>query len=114
MDLQRYSQEELATELQQRTGASDENAREVAGKMLAIAPVLVNDLQKFWSDGTIARTEIEGWSMERLMRERSMKPLEALLTLDWLVREPFTASRSLTRGRDGFSRRTKPWPKADG
>ena len=51
--------------------------------------------------------KIHEWSAHRLIEERGMKPLEAILTLDWIIREPDTALRSLKRGRDRFERKNR-------
>ena len=39
-----------------------------------------------------------GYSIHGLQRERGMKYLAALLTIDWLIKEPEKAKRSLTKG----------------
>ena len=44
--------------------------------------------------------EIEGFTIARLMRERNMKPIPALLTMDWFLREPKEAAKTVRRGHD--------------
>ena len=39
-----------------------------------------------------------GYSIHGLQRERGMKYLAALLTMDWLIKEPEKAKRSLAKG----------------
>lgn len=39
-----------------------------------------------------------GYSIHGLQRERGMKYLAALLTIDWLIKEPEKAKRSLAKG----------------
>ena len=41
---------------------------------------------------------IEGYSYEKLTREFKMNPIGAFVTLDWLIKEPEAALRSLNRG----------------
>jgi hypothetical protein len=72
----------------------------VANKLLALTPVVHEAFQKFWDHAELPDLEIEGYTVQKLMVEHQMKPLAALLTLDWLVREPEKALASLRRGHD--------------
>jgi hypothetical protein len=95
-----YRQDALALEVQQRTANSLEDATEIARKLLAFAPELSDDLQAYWDHGTIPATAIEGWTVARLTAEYDMTSLAALLTLDWLAREPKRAAHALACGYD--------------
>ena len=44
--------------------------------------------------------EVEGYTAQRLMQERHMKPVAAFLTLDWLLKEPAAALKALARPYD--------------
>jgi hypothetical protein len=43
---------------------------------------------------------VEGYSIERLMKEFGMNPIAAFLALDWLIRDPDTARALIKRGFD--------------
>lgn len=47
--------------------------------------------------------EVEGYTAERLVKERSLTPLAALFTFDWLLREPEAARAAIERGHDWVS-----------
>lgn len=57
-------------------------------------------LEKFLLNGEIVETEVEGYSIKRLKEEHGMNEIGAILTLDWLKREPEKAKESLRRGHD--------------
>ena len=50
------------------------------------------------NNGTIPTIEVEGWSYNRLIEKYNMRPVAALLALDWLIRDPGKASKSLKKG----------------
>lgn len=41
---------------------------------------------------------VEGYAISSLVKERGMKYPAALLTIDWIIKEPEIALRSLTKG----------------
>ena len=102
-----YDRESLSIDLQRRFGSTTANANTIAYKMLSIDSTLADGLKQYWENGTIPDVEVRGWSVHRLMTERGMKPLEALLTLDEIIREPDLILRSLARGYDSFRRKPK-------
>lgn len=59
----------------------------------------VADAFKSWSsDNCNVDIEIEGFTFADLVSKWGMNPVGALITLDWLVREPGKAKMALSRG----------------
>ena len=50
------------------------------------------------NNGTIPTVEVEGWSYNRLIEKFKMRPIAAFIALDWLIRDPEKASKSLNIG----------------
>lgn len=63
-------------------------------------PDLRKQLEDFLSKGTRPKYKVGDWSVKRLMKKRGMNEVAALLSLDWLVKEPEKASASLAKGYD--------------
>lgn len=52
-----------------------------------------------WVENNVTPSvEIEGWNYNMLIHKFNMRPVAAFLALDWLTREPGTASKALKRG----------------
>ncbi|NJL54003.1 hypothetical protein HC928_01780 [bacterium] len=79
---------------------SYQGAQLVAVKLRQSAPEIQAAFGAWWEHGDIPEFEVESYSVERLMRQHGMNPIAALLTLDWLLREPAKALASLQRGHD--------------
>lgn len=77
----------------------------VAGKLVAMQGDVWDAFVAWWESGKNPEIEIEGYSFDRLVRDYSMKPIAALLTLDWLQREPEKAVASLRKGHDFVKRK---------
>ena len=75
-------------------------AQAVADKVVALTPVVGPVFEQWWADGQEPALSVAGYSVERLRREHGMNTVAALMTLDWLVREPEKASASLRKGHD--------------
>jgi hypothetical protein len=79
---------------------------DAANRMLAFRSPVRELFLRWWTTGETpdtagsAETAIEGYTMARLMNDYGMEPLGALLTLDWLMREPEIASTALAEGFD--------------
>lgn len=95
-----YSNEDLIQRLTTEFGYPARGAALVADKLTTLQPTLQMQFASWWYDGGLPRATIEDYSVERLMREHSMNPIAAILTLDWLLREPEKAKASLRRGHD--------------
>lgn len=62
-------------------------ARSIAERLLRASPAVQAAFLAWESAGTPPELCVAGYTVERLMREHGMKPMAALLTLDWLARE---------------------------
>jgi len=99
-----FSSQDLIKRLQTDFGFPPTGAQLVTDKLVASQPVIKAAFLKWWQTGEFTPLEIEGYTWESLMEKHSMKPIAALLTLDWLLREPEKAGASLRKGHD-FVRR---------
>lgn len=79
----------------------------VAKKLEKLTSPIAEAMSEWWAGGPLPDIEIEGYSVKRLWEEHQQKPIAAILTLDWLNREPEEALASLARGHDkvDFSRK---------
>lgn len=86
-------------EILMQRGYTQRNASLVAEEMVNIAPQLQQYLEAWLMDKSYNENyEVEEYSLRRLQEERRMNYPAALLTLDWLIKEPEAALRSLNRG----------------
>lgn len=86
-------------EILMQRGYSERNASLVAEEMINIASQLRHLLEGWLMDKSYCKNyEIGEYSVMRLQKERRMNYPAALLTLDWLIKEPEAALRSLNRG----------------
>jgi|WetSurMetagenome_2_1015567.scaffolds.fasta_scaffold627208_2 hypothetical protein len=80
-------------------------AQIVAEKLANVSPQMKEIIAKFWDTGEIPSIEVNGYTFSRLAQEHNMKPIAALLTLDWLIRDPEKAKASLKKGHDSVTRK---------
>ena len=86
-------------EILMQRGYTQRNASLVAEEMVNIAPQLQQYLEAWLMDKSYNENyEVGEYSLKRLQEERRMNYPAALLTLDWLIKEPEAALRSLNRG----------------
>jgi len=81
-------------------GYSSQGARIVWDRLCRLDPAIASSFLGWWVQGIEPDIKIHGYSVKRLEEEHSMTPIAAFLTLDWLVREPERAQRSLKKGHD--------------
>lgn len=79
-------------------GYDNRMAYMVASELILVDGALIPFLIK-WMNGEEENFEVEGYSIRDLMHSRNMTYPAALLTLDWLVKDPQKAIESLKRGR---------------
>jgi len=79
---------------------TSENIMPLLAKIEHMDPNLRSDLEHFLSTGDITTKEVEGYTVEMLMKEHSMNEIAAFLTLDWIIREPQKALKSLQKGHE--------------
>lgn len=86
-------------EILMQRGYTQRNASLVAEEMVNIAPQLQQYLEAWLMDKSYNENyEVGEYSLKRLQEERRMNYPAALLTMDWLIKEPEAALRSLNRG----------------
>ena len=68
-------------------------------------PRIQSAFHEWLRSGALPAIVAEGYDVPRLMREHSMNIIAALLTLDWLLREPQRAISSLRKGHDRLTGR---------
>ena len=80
-------------------GYQEESAKTVLDDLLHLSEPLAKMLNN-WLDDENKQSDytIDEFSITRLQKERGMKYPAALLTMDWLVKEPEDARRSLNKG----------------
>lgn len=80
-------------------GYSERNAKIVAHELMQLAEPLKPLLQSWLSnENNTPNYEVHDYSIYGLMQQRRMNYPAALLTIDWLIKEPTKAKQSLTRG----------------
>lgn len=86
-------------EILMQRGYTQRNASLVAEEMVNIVPQLQQYLESWLMDKSYCENyEVGEFSLKKLQEERRMNYPAALLTLDWLIKEPEAALRSLNRG----------------
>ena len=83
-------------------GYPEHGAKLIAEKLATSSPDIQAAFLEWWNTGELRAPEYEGYTAQRLMEEHHMKPIAALLTLDWLRREPENALKSLSKGHDSI------------
>ncbi len=78
----------------------DNRSAQMAAHELIQLDVSLQPLLQRWLDDAECKTDFEahGYSITSLMEKRRMTYPAALLTIDWLLKEPEKAKLSLSRG----------------
>lgn len=79
-------------------GFPEKQAISVASDLQAIDPALQNGLQSWLADQTETDYHIEGFKLSGLKQKFDMTYPAALLTMDWLIKDPELAKKSIQRG----------------
>src|SRR5512146_317559 len=90
----------LVERLMRDFGYPEQGAYLVARKVQSMERSIAAAFEAWWNGTVPERVEVEGYTVERLMREHGLKPIGAFLTLDWLAREPEKAKAAVARGYD--------------
>jgi len=90
----------LVPRLRSEFGYPRAGAELVAGKLVKSSEAIWAAFWTYWQTGELPALEVEGYTIDGLVQQHSMKPIAALLTLDWLTREPERAKESLVKGHD--------------
>lgn len=82
-----------------RTGCSSQEAARAAAKLKTLSPELVPHLKAWLKDESYTFSkDYGGYSLKNLMDDFGMTFTGAILTLDWLIREPEKAREALAYG----------------
>lgn len=77
----------------------DKAAKLVAKEILKLSDPLSGYFSDWADDGQCQHDfECEGYSIAKLQKERGMSYPAALLTMDWIIKEPECAIKSLRKG----------------
>lgn len=80
----RFREIELADWLVERHELDPDHARAVAIRLLSSTPRIRGAFQRWWLTGRVDDVTVEGYNLRRLVEEKGMSPLGALLTLSLL------------------------------
>src|SRR5579875_2354264 len=84
-------------------GYTEQRAQEAVQKLSNSHPSVQEAFEKWWrGEGLDERLEVQGYTAQGLVEKRGFNPMNAFLTMDWLLREPDKAARRLRKGRDYF------------
>lgn len=89
----------MKNELMNRLQCDEVTAERLEKRLTDISDTLQPYLKEWLETGQVDNDlTINGYSVDRLMNTMGMKYTGALLTLDWLIREPELASEAIERG----------------
>ena len=91
--------EELIHKTLLERGYDEKAARMVLPDLLGLSEPL-KSLLKAWLENEKQHSDytVAGFSVSEMQKERGMNYPAALLTIDWLIKEPENAKKSLTKG----------------
>lgn len=81
-------------------GYPSRGATAVAVRLGQLTQPLADQADRWWSDGSPIPLEVDGFTVSLLQANHGLTPIAAILTLDWLIREPDKARAQLARGHD--------------
>lgn len=96
-----YRRVELVNWLRETHGLDDTHAAAVATRLLSTAPRVRGAFLRWWLTGRVDDLEVEGYSLRRLVHDRGMSPIGALLTLSLLAADERVTPQELGRRREG-------------
>ena len=89
----------MKEQIMQRMNITEKQAEKLAEKLKGIDPSLEHILNQWFSDGIEDNDEeFEGYSVNSLKKQFGMSFTGAILTLDWLVRDPQIAKAAILKG----------------
>ena len=94
------SKDELVELLSMKFGYSFEKAPETAERLLSANKKIQDAFIDYLKDKTVSPLTIEGYDMKFFMQKYKMSAVAALLSLDWIIREPERAKKIIKRGYD--------------
>lgn len=91
---------ELVENLITRYGYPKSGAKLVACKLLHLQQPIKSMFARWWLLDEKPIVEVEGYTFGSLTESYKMTTIAVFLTLDWLIREPEPARKSLSKGND--------------
>ncbi|MBR2589744.1 MAG: hypothetical protein IKE65_02345 [Clostridia bacterium] len=89
----------MKEKIMQRKNCTEQMAAKLESKLSKISPELQPILDNWLENGVESSDEmIHGYSVNSLMEKYGLAFTGALLTLDWLLREPETAAAAIEEG----------------
>lgn len=92
--------EDLVPRLVSEYGYDEEQANQLAEDLAACQPEIQEAFLFWWNEGKFSPLEVEGYTVQSLIEQHSLRPVGAFLALDWLATEPAEARAMLARGYD--------------
>lgn len=96
-----YRRVELMNWLREQHGLEAAHADAVATRLLSTAPRIRGAFLRWWLTGQVEDLEVEGYSLRRLVNERGMSPIGALLTLSLLAADERVTPEELAERSQG-------------
>lgn len=96
-----YRRVELMNWLREEHGLGAAHAGAVATRLLSTAPRIRGAFLRWWLTGQVEDLEVEGYSLRRLVNDRGMSPIGALLTLSLLAADERVTPEELADRRQG-------------
>lgn len=84
--------------IKRKLGCSEEEADEILGDLEGIEPQLADMLLAWCDDRPYSDIEVCGYTIHSLMNDYGLGFIGALLTLDWVIKEPKEADQALRFG----------------
>lgn len=96
-----YRRVELMSWLREEHGLEAAHAGAVATRLLSTAPSVRGAFLRWWLTGHVEDLEVEGYSLRRLVREKGMSPIGAMLTLSLLAADERVTPEELDERSSG-------------
>ncbi len=80
-------------------GCPENVVNNIAARLEHVSPALKNLVDRWAEEGQENSYEAEGYSIESIMKRLGVKYPSAVLTMDWLLRDPEQAKKAIAYGR---------------
>jgi len=79
-------------------GYNSYEVKQVLKSLKVLSADLIPIFDSWWKNTAYPQTDVEGYTFSGLIETYKMHPIAALLTLDWLYKDPFNAKKAITHG----------------
>jgi len=79
-------------------GYNNDEIEQVLKSLEELSTDLIPVFDAWWKNTTYPQTDVEGYTFSGLIKTYKMHPIAALLTLDWLYKDPFNAKKAVEYG----------------